>query len=106
MQSLTRSEIIPKLPLKNSWEKMKTASRHPSPAKAVRASGGGKFSNHKRPLRGDGKRNVVDQQEFFKRFQPPKPRNKHPAEWRVVALRECPLPESMKLCETPQHAAD
>jgi DNA repair protein RadC len=48
----------------------------------------------------------VDQPEFFKRFQPPKPRNKHPAEWRVVALRECPLPDAMQLCDTPQAAAD
>ena len=32
----------------------------------------------------------MDQPEFFKRFQPPKPRNKHPAEWRVIALEvEC-----------------
>ena len=48
----------------------------------------------------------MDQPEFFKRFQPPRPRNKHPAEWRIVALRECPLPEAMLLCDTPQRAAD
>ena len=48
----------------------------------------------------------MDQPEFFKRFQPPKPRNKHPAEWRVIALRECPVPDAMLLCDTPQHAAD
>src|ERR1044071_7079299 len=48
----------------------------------------------------------MEQPEFFKRFQPPRPRNKHPAEWRVVALRECPLPETMQLCDTPQGAAD
>jgi len=48
----------------------------------------------------------VDQPEFFKRFEPPKPRNKHPAEWRVIALRECPVPDAMRLCETPQNAAD
>lgn len=48
----------------------------------------------------------MDQSELFMRFQPPRPRNRHPAEWKVVALRECPLPEGMHLCETPQHAAD
>lgn len=48
----------------------------------------------------------MDQPELFKRFQPPKPRNRHPAEWRVIALRECPMPEAMLLCDTPQHAAD
>jgi DNA repair protein RadC len=30
----------------------------------------------------------------------------HPKEFKVVALRECPLPEDMHICETPQHAAD
>ena len=29
-----------------------------------------------------------------------------PREFKVVSLRECPLPESMQTCETPQHAAD
>lgn len=29
-----------------------------------------------------------------------------PKEFKVVALRECPLPESMQLCETPEHAAE
>lgn len=27
-------------------------------------------------------------------------------EYKVVALRECPLPESMHLCDTPDRAAD
>ena len=27
-------------------------------------------------------------------------------EFKVVALRECPLPESLRVCETPDHAAD
>lgn len=48
----------------------------------------------------------MEQPEFFKRFQPPRPRNRHPAEWRVVALRECPTPEAMQLCDTPQKAVD
>jgi DNA repair protein RadC len=51
-------------------------------------------------------RNMMEQNEFFKRFEPPKPRNKHPAEWKVVALRDCPLPEHMQICDTPQQAAD
>ncbi len=29
-----------------------------------------------------------------------------PKEFKVVALRECPTPESMQICDTPQHAAD
>src|SRR5207244_11695235 len=27
-------------------------------------------------------------------------------EYKIVALRECPLPEHMHLCETPENAAD
>jgi DNA repair protein RadC len=48
----------------------------------------------------------MDQEDLMKRFQPPKPRYKHPAEWRVICLRECPIPDEMKLCETPEQAAD
>jgi DNA repair protein RadC len=51
-------------------------------------------------------RNHLNQPDLFRRFQSPRPRNKHPAEWRVVALRDCPLPEAMHLCDTPQRAAD
>jgi DNA repair protein RadC len=29
-----------------------------------------------------------------------------PKEYKVVSLRECPTPESLLLCETPQQAAD
>lgn len=29
----------------------------------------------------------------------------NPKEYKVTALRECPLPESMLVCETPDHAA-
>jgi DNA repair protein RadC len=28
-----------------------------------------------------------------------------PKEYKVVALRECPLPESMQVCQTAEHAA-
>jgi len=31
---------------------------------------------------------------------------KHPKEWKLVALRDCPLPENMQLCDTPKRAAD
>ena len=31
---------------------------------------------------------------------------KHPKEWKLVALRDCPLPESMQVCDTPERAAD
>jgi DNA repair protein RadC len=31
---------------------------------------------------------------------------KQPQEYKVVSLRECPMPEAMQVCETPEHAAD
>jgi DNA repair protein RadC len=34
-----------------------------------------------------------------------KPHPKPPKEWKLVALRDCPLPEHMHLCETPDQAA-
>jgi len=46
----------------------------------------------------------VDQPDLFK-FQPPRPRRKQPQEWKVVSLRECPTPEEMQLCDTPELAA-
>jgi len=30
----------------------------------------------------------------------------NPKEFKVTALRECPVPESMRICETPEQAAD
>ena len=33
-------------------------------------------------------------------------RTNHPKEYKVVSLRDCPTPESLQICETPQHAAD
>jgi DNA repair protein RadC len=30
----------------------------------------------------------------------------NPKEYKVVALRECPLPEQMRICDTPDAAAD
>ena len=37
----------------------------------------------------------------------PKPKKvpSTPKEWKLVALRDCPLPENMQTCETPEHAA-
>ena len=33
-------------------------------------------------------------------------RDFNPKEYKVVTLRDCPVPEEMKLCEEPQHVAD
>jgi hypothetical protein len=30
----------------------------------------------------------------------------NPKEFKVVALRDCPVPESMQICETPDQAAE
>ena len=47
-----------------------------------------------------------EQPELLK-VTPPKPRKrKEPQEYKVIALRECPMPEGMHLCETPEHAVD
>jgi len=32
--------------------------------------------------------------------------NFDPKEFKVVALRDCPVPESMRICDTPDQAAD
>jgi DNA repair protein RadC len=34
------------------------------------------------------------------------PREQQPKEFKVVALRECPVPEQMKICDTPDTAAE
>jgi DNA repair protein RadC len=34
----------------------------------------------------------------------PRRRKHQPQEWKVVSLRECPLPEAMHLCDTPERA--
>ena len=46
----------------------------------------------------------MEQLEFFK----PRKRRKsqHPQEWKLVSLRECPTPEAMQPCDSPQQAAD
>lgn len=53
----------------------------------------------------DRKESNMEQFELFK-LKPPKPhKRREPQEYKVVALRECPLPEAMQICETPEHAA-
>lgn len=47
----------------------------------------------------------VDQLELIKAETPKKDRYS-PKEWKLVPLRECPLPEQMRLCDTPQRVAD
>ncbi len=40
-------------------------------------------------------------------FQEETPRKKkEPQEYKIVALRECPLPEAMQMCDTPERVAD
>lgn len=42
-------------------------------------------------------------------LQPEKPKPlklNHPKEWKLVALRDCPLPEHMQMCDTPELAAE
>ena len=31
---------------------------------------------------------------------------KAPQEYKVISLRDCPTPEAMQLCDTPEHAAE
>jgi len=44
----------------------------------------------------------MEQSELF-RLNPKKKRQ--PQEWKVISLRECPVPDALRLCETPDHAA-
>ena len=44
------------------------------------------------------------QPDYFKPDPSPKPKKKQPQEWKVVSLRECPTPEQMQLCDTPDSA--
>ncbi len=47
----------------------------------------------------------MKQPELFK-LETHRPRSKHPHEWKLVSLRECPSPDYMQLCDNPQVAAD
>lgn len=37
--------------------------------------------------------------------KPPKPKSSQPKEWKLVPIRECPMPEAMAMCDTPDAAA-
>ena len=53
----------------------------------------------------DRKESNLEQPELFK-WKPPKIRKrKEPQEYKVIALRECPVAEAMLACETPEQAA-
>jgi DNA repair protein RadC len=40
-------------------------------------------------------------------FKPESQKRKYqPKEWKVVALRECPTPDQMQICDTPARAAE
>jgi len=45
----------------------------------------------------------MQQRESFK--AKPVKLKAQPKEWKLVALRECPMPEAMMLCDTPANAA-
>ncbi len=50
----------------------------------------------------------MEQTELFKSESPEQARirRSQPQEWKLVSLRECPTPEEMQMCDTPQRAAD
>jgi DNA repair protein RadC len=50
----------------------------------------------------------MEEPELFKVAVPPqfKKKRREPCEYKVVALRDCPLPMEPKQCDTPQQAAD
>ncbi len=47
----------------------------------------------------------MEQSELFK-FQPRRLNRKQPQEWKVISLRECPTPEQMQICDTPERALE
>jgi hypothetical protein len=49
---------------------------------------------------------VRDAAEVAMNDTPAKAKSGIAQEYKVVSLRECPLPESMQVCDTPQRAAD
>ena len=51
-------------------------------------------------------RDIMEEPELFKVPEGPAKRKKPPKEYKVVALRDCPLPEHLLKCDTPEHAAD
>jgi DNA repair protein RadC len=47
----------------------------------------------------------MEQLPLFGR-EPQKRRKVEPKEWKVVALKDCPLPASLSLCDTPKRAVE
>jgi DNA repair protein RadC len=47
----------------------------------------------------------MEQGELFTFPPQRKPRKKEPQEYKLISLRECPLPEEMQLCDTSERAA-
>ena len=48
----------------------------------------------------------MEEPELFKAPVGPPKKKRPPQEFKVVALRDCPAPEHLRLCETPEHAAE
>jgi len=64
------------------------------------------YTNQKQPVcsRWTAEREYMEQIQMFK---PEKEKRKYqPKEWRVVALRECPTPERLQICDTPEKAVE
>ena len=65
-----------------------------------------RIPNQKQPVQPGGrqKENTMDQIPLFK---PEREKRKYqPKEWKVVALRECPTPERLQICDTPDKAVE
>ena len=43
---------------------------------------------------------------FNDEYRPPKRPRRHPKEYKVIALRDCPTPDDLRLCDSPQRAVD
>lgn len=46
----------------------------------------------------------MEQLELFRSKSPRQ--QKHPQEWKVLSVRECPVSEDLRHCDQPQKAAD
>lgn len=47
----------------------------------------------------------MDQIDLFP-SPPPHRRKSQPQEWKVVSLRECPTPDALQMCDTPEKAVE
>ena len=47
----------------------------------------------------------MDQIDLFP-SPPPRRRKAQPQEWKVVSLRECPTPDALQMCDTPEKAVE